>query len=122
MGSEPIPADTVVSPIWLSGGQAPSLACVSGHSFTPVSSPDSPLGMCSWMDWMFWFPSWRLIVVVNGLNCAALMFVVPAVRVGANGSADPGHGLAFGPEVISKVEVDVTGGLPDHGVNVALVV
>ena len=40
------------------------------------------------------------IVVVSGLKEPALMFVVPPVSVGENGSVAPGQALAFGPEVI----------------------
>ncbi len=62
-----------------------------------------------------------MIVVVSGVNEPALMFVVPEESDGENGSgllhADP-----FGPETIGKVEVGLTGGVADHGVNVAVVV
>ena len=34
----------------------------------------------------FWLPSSRDIVIVNGLNPPAWIFVVPAVNDGANGS------------------------------------
>jgi hypothetical protein len=78
--------------------------------------------MCSLTVWMFWLPSSRPIVVVSGLNAAALMFVVPPVSDGEKGNAGPGHGVPFGPLSTWKVEVLVAAGPPDHGVNIALVV
>jgi hypothetical protein len=50
------------------------------------------------------------------------MFVVPAVRLGANPNGSE-HALPFGPEVIENGGEDTSAdGLPDHGANDPLVV
>jgi len=68
------------------------------------------------------WPSSRLIVVVSGVNAPALTFAELECNDGAKGRLAPGHGAWFGPEVIWKVELALAGGVPDHGVNDALVV
>jgi hypothetical protein len=49
------------------------------------------------------------------------MLVVPAVSDGSNNNG-LSQGLPFGPLVMSNVEEDSAGGLPDHGAIVAVVV
>jgi len=61
-------------------------------------------------------------VVVSGLKEPALVFVTPEDSEGENGSEEPGHGEPFGPEVIGKLEVGLTAGVAEDGVNVAVVV
>ena len=71
--------------------------------------PDSPDGMCSAIELRLCWPSWRLIVIVNGEKPPAWMLVTPAVSSGENGSEGPGQALPLGPEVISNVEEGVAG-------------
>jgi hypothetical protein len=61
------------------------------------------------------------MVIVNGLNPPAWILAIPAVNDGENGNGSE-HGLPFGPDTTSNVEVEPTGSLPVHGTIDALVV
>src|ERR1700704_421711 len=119
-GSVPSPALTVVCPIRLSGPHVPRLACGSGHCFTEARSPINPGGRCNRTPLRTCSLSWRPIVVVNGVNAPAWMFVLPTVNDGENGSA-PRHGPPANPEVTGKLDEDATGLVEDHDVNDAAV-
>jgi hypothetical protein len=55
--------------------------------------------MCRLIVWIAWFASWRVIVIVNGDNAPAWMFVEPPVIVGSNGSGADGQPPPLGPLV-----------------------
>src|SRR5487761_1195254 len=112
----------VDSPIRLFGGHSPRLACGSGHSSMFERIPDSPGGRCASTDCMFCSPFLRVIVNVSGLNAPALTFVAPPVSDGSNGRLAPGPGPPPGPCSILNEDSEVTGPLPSHGVNTAVVV
>ncbi len=53
---------------------------------------------------------------LKGEKLPARLLIVPAIRPGLKGGRPPlGQGPAFGPLMIWKAEVVVTGGAPDHG-------
>ena len=118
----PTPTLIVASPILLFSPHSPSLACGSGHSSTPVSTPERPGGSFASIDFRFCSPSLRFTVTVNGENAPAWMFVAPAFTDGLNGRLAPGHGPPPGPCSILNDDSEVTGPLPSHGVNTAVVV
>ena len=77
--------------------------------------------MCSCTLCKSCWPSSRLIVIVNGLNPAAWMLVIPPASEGANGNG-LAHALPFGPETMLNVEDAFAVSLPDHGAMAAVVV
>src|SRR3982074_806310 len=106
----------------LSGPQVPAVSGASGQKLTAVSIPDRPRGRVKCTRFICCSPSSRLKVPVRGVNDPAWRFVEPPVNVGLNGRCAPGQGVPCGPCSILNDDVLVTGALPLHGVNTAVVV
>src|SRR6478672_9242678 len=119
-GFGPRPAVTIVRPIWLSTGHAPTEACGSGHSVTLESMPAIPGGRCIETPCTAWSESARLMSTVNGVNPPAWRFLEPATKPGVKGCGLV-QALPPGPEEIPKLEDEGASALPDHGVNDAAV-
>ena len=98
----------------------PGNACDAGHGVTEEIIAATPGGRCIVRLFSGWLPSGLPIETLNGANarrpgCCSK----PAASEGPNGWLLPGC-VQF--EVIAKLEPSSTAGVPDQGVNEAVVV